>query len=56
VQEDPSALDPELARLRAKAGEQEAEIARLRDEAAERAVNLPSWELRRESFTAASWT
>ena len=32
--EDPSADDRELARLRAKAGEQEAEIARLRDEAA----------------------
>ena len=32
--EDPSPEDRELARLRAKAGEQEAEIARLRDEAA----------------------
>lgn len=32
--EDPSAVDRELERLRAKAGEQEAEIARLRDEAA----------------------
>jgi serine phosphatase RsbU (regulator of sigma subunit) len=34
VPEDPSAVDRELARLRAKAGEQETEIARLRDEAA----------------------
>jgi len=34
VTEDPSAVDRELARLRAKAGEQEVEIARLRDEAA----------------------
>ena len=33
--EDPSAVDRELARLRAKAGEQDVEIARLRDEAAE---------------------
>jgi serine phosphatase RsbU (regulator of sigma subunit) len=33
--EDPSSVDRELARLRARAGEQEAEIARLRDEAAE---------------------
>lgn len=32
--EDPSAVDRELARLRAKAGEQVVEIARLRDEAA----------------------
>jgi serine phosphatase RsbU (regulator of sigma subunit) len=35
VPEDPSAVDRELARLRAKAGAQEAEIARLRDEAAD---------------------
>jgi sigma-B regulation protein RsbU (phosphoserine phosphatase) len=34
VPEDSSAPDRELARLRAKAGEQEAEIARLRDDAA----------------------
>jgi serine phosphatase RsbU (regulator of sigma subunit) len=34
VTEDPSAVDRELARLRAKAGEQEVEIARLRNEAA----------------------
>jgi serine phosphatase RsbU (regulator of sigma subunit) len=33
VTEDPSPVDRELARLRAKAGEQEVEIARLRDEA-----------------------
>jgi serine phosphatase RsbU (regulator of sigma subunit) len=35
VAEDPSAVDQELARLRAKAGQQDVEIARLRDEAAE---------------------
>jgi serine phosphatase RsbU (regulator of sigma subunit) len=35
VTEDPSAADRELARLRAKAGEQELEIERLRDEAVE---------------------
>jgi len=34
VAEDPSAVDRELARLRAKAGEQDVEIAHLRDEAA----------------------
>jgi serine phosphatase RsbU (regulator of sigma subunit) len=34
VAEDPSAVDRELFRLRAKAGEQDVEIARLRDEAA----------------------
>jgi hypothetical protein len=34
VTEDPSAVDRELARLRAKAGEQTVEIARLRQEAA----------------------
>jgi serine phosphatase RsbU (regulator of sigma subunit) len=35
VTDDPSAADRELDRLRAKAGEQEAEIARLRDEVEE---------------------
>jgi serine phosphatase RsbU (regulator of sigma subunit) len=40
VPEDPSAVDRELARLRAKAGEHEAEIARLRDEAAEASGEL----------------
>ena len=38
--EDPSAVDRELARLRAKAVEQEVEIARLRDEAAEASSEL----------------
>jgi len=40
VTEDPSAVDRELARLRAKAGEQEDEIARLRDEAADASGEL----------------
>jgi hypothetical protein len=35
VAEDPAAVDRELGRLRAEAGEQDVEIARLRDEAAE---------------------
>jgi serine phosphatase RsbU (regulator of sigma subunit) len=35
VTDDPSEVDRELARLRAKAGEQDVEIARLQDEAAE---------------------
>ena len=38
--EEPSAADRELARLRAKAGEQVVEIARLRDEAAEASGEL----------------
>lgn len=38
--EDPSAVDREVARLRAKAGEQDAEIARLRGEAAEASGEL----------------
>jgi hypothetical protein len=40
VTEDRSAADRELARLRAKAGEQELEIARLRDEAADASGEL----------------
>jgi serine phosphatase RsbU (regulator of sigma subunit) len=40
VTEDPSAAERELARLRAKAGEQEREIARLRDEAADASGEL----------------
>jgi serine phosphatase RsbU (regulator of sigma subunit) len=40
VTEDPSAVDRELAQLRAKAGEQEVEIARLRKEAAEASDEL----------------
>lgn len=40
VTEDPSAVDREVARLRAKAGEQDAEIARLREEAAEASGEL----------------
>jgi serine phosphatase RsbU (regulator of sigma subunit) len=40
VTDDRSAADRELARLRAKAGEQELEIARLRDEAAEASGEL----------------
>jgi serine phosphatase RsbU (regulator of sigma subunit) len=40
VREDRSAADRELARLRAKSGEQELEIARLRDEAAEASGEL----------------
>jgi serine phosphatase RsbU (regulator of sigma subunit) len=40
VTEDPSAVDRELARLRAKAGEQEVEIARLHDEAADASGEL----------------
>jgi hypothetical protein len=40
VPEDPSASDREVARLRAKAGEQAAEIARLREEAAEASGEL----------------
>jgi hypothetical protein len=40
VTEDRSAADRELARLRAKSGEQELEIARLRDEAAEASGEL----------------
>jgi serine phosphatase RsbU (regulator of sigma subunit) len=40
VAEDPSAVDPEVARLRAKSGEQEVEIARLRDEAADASGEL----------------
>jgi serine phosphatase RsbU (regulator of sigma subunit) len=40
VAEEPSAADRELARLRAKSGEQELEIARLRDEAAEASGEL----------------
>jgi serine phosphatase RsbU (regulator of sigma subunit) len=40
VTKNRSALDRELARLRAKSGEQELELARLRDEAAEAGVEL----------------
>jgi hypothetical protein len=54
VAEDPSGAEEELARLRAKADEQDREIARLHDEASEASVRSPSWELKRTIRTGAS--
>jgi serine phosphatase RsbU (regulator of sigma subunit) len=52
VAEDPSAADRELARLRAKAGEQEREIARLRDEAADAGVEAEQLHRRERDLSA----
>jgi serine phosphatase RsbU (regulator of sigma subunit) len=52
VAEDRSTADRELARLRAKAGEQEREIARLRDEAAEAGVEAEQLHHRERDLNA----
>jgi serine phosphatase RsbU (regulator of sigma subunit) len=52
VAEDRSTADRELARLRAKAGEQEREIARLRDEATEAGVEAEQLHRRERDLNA----
>jgi serine phosphatase RsbU (regulator of sigma subunit) len=52
VAEDRSTADRELARLRAKAGEQEREIARLREEAAEAGVEAEQLHRRERDLSA----